>query len=171
MREFEIVVATDDEGGIGRDGDLPWRLPADLAYFRELTTGDGGNTVIMGRHTWESIPERYRPLPGRRNVVLSRLGVHPLPEGVLQATGLEEAVALAGAGGQVCVIGGGAVYREAVLRPECSRVHLTRIAGRFGCDTFFPAIEAVEEEWVEEFRSGSRAGHGVHYEFLRYRRR
>lgn len=171
MREFEIVVAADEEGGIGRDGALPWSLPGDLALFRKLTTGDGGNTVIMGRHTWESIPERFRPLPGRRNVVLSRRGVRGLPDGVLQADSLERGLEQADPAGEVFVIGGGAVYREALALPACRRVHLTRVEGYFDCDTFFPAIEAREEEWVEEASSDTVAEHGARYRFLRYVRR
>ncbi len=171
MREFEIVVAADEEGGIGRDGTLPWNLPGDLKAFRLLTVGDGANTVIMGRHTWESIPERFRPLPQRRNVVLSHRGVTGLPDGVLQAPSLEAALELAEPDGEVFVIGGGAVYREALHRPECRRVHLTRVEGQFDCDTFFPAIEAREDEWEEEASSDTVSEHGVRYRFLRYRRR
>lgn len=170
MREFEIVVAADEEGGIGRDGELPWSLPGDLAYFRKLTTGDGHNTVIMGRHTWESIPDRFRPLPGRRNVVLSHQRSYLLEAGAILAASLEEAVAAADPAGEVYVIGGGAVYRMALARPECRRVHLTRVRGTFQCDTFFPAIEAREEEWLEEARSEPMVDHGVHYVYLGYRR-
>ncbi len=170
MREFEIVVAADEEGGIGRDGDLPWRLPGDLAYFRALTVGDGSNAVIMGRHTWESLPPRFQPLPERTNIILSRRGVHPVPDGVLQATSLDAALELATGASEVFVIGGGILYREALQRPECRRVHLTRVRGRFDCDTFFPAIESRDDEWAEESASEPKAEHGIRYTFHTYRR-
>ena len=72
MKPFSIVVAIDRAGGIGREGKLPWNLPADMARFKEITQGEGGNAVIMGRKTWDSIPEKFQPLPGRLNVVLTR---------------------------------------------------------------------------------------------------
>ncbi|MDE2222506.1 MAG: dihydrofolate reductase, partial [Candidatus Omnitrophica bacterium] len=73
MKNFSIVVAFDSTYGIGKDGRLPWRLAADLKRFKEITMEDGAarpNAVIMGRKTWESIPDRFRPLPGRVNVIL-----------------------------------------------------------------------------------------------------
>ena len=94
MRSFAAVVAADEEWGIGRDGDLAWRLPGDMRWFRELTIGKPPegvqNTVIMGRKTWDSIPPRYRPLPGRHNVVVSRNPELSLPEGVTLVHSLDE---------------------------------------------------------------------------------
>jgi len=144
---FAIVVAADEQRGIGAAGGLPWpRLPADLAYFRRVTSttedGAGQNAVIMGRRTWFSIPARYQPLPGRVNVVVSR-ATPAWPVGVLGAVSLDEALATAQAAGAraLFVIGGGQLYADAVRRPGCAEIHYTRIAGRFACDTFFPAFE------------------------------
>ncbi|MEC9071661.1 MAG: dihydrofolate reductase, partial [Myxococcota bacterium] len=85
MRSFAIVVAADEGWGIGKDGDLAWHLPGDMRWFREITTGkrtdDVLNTVIMGRKTWDSIPPRFRPLPDRHNVVVSRNRNLVLPDG------------------------------------------------------------------------------------------
>lgn len=146
---LELVVAADRERGIGRDGAIPWRLPGDVRHFKELTTTTGDparrNAVIMGRATWESLPGRFRPLPGRHNVVLSRRPVLDLPADVLHARSFDAALeALAGARpavSRVFVIGGGQVYTDALARPDCRYIHYTRIDARFDCDTFFPAFE------------------------------
>ena len=141
MREFSVVVAADERWGIGRDGDLPWRLKGDMAWFRRLTTGswtDGTrNTVIMGRTTWASIPERFRPLPDRHNIVLSSRTDLKLPDGAERAASLDDALERC-PDGDVFVIGGGQVYREALTLLSCTTVHLTRVQGDHGCDTFIP---------------------------------
>ena len=141
MRTFAVVVAADDDLGIGRDGDLAWHLPGDMRWFRVLTTGertDGvQNTVIMGRKTWDSIPRRFQPLPGRHNVVVSRNRNLELPDGVDLVHSLEAALSLE-VDGDVFVVGGGELYREAMVRSECQTVYLTRVRGSFGCDTFIP---------------------------------
>jgi dihydrofolate reductase len=117
---------------IGRDGGLPWRLPSDMKHFRELTTG---GTVVMGRKTYESIPERFRPLPERRNIVLSST-VSEL-DGAEVFGSLDAALADAG---DCFVIGGGATYAEAL--PLASRVYATEVAGDVEGDTYFPALDA-----------------------------
>ncbi|MEM9490794.1 MAG: dihydrofolate reductase, partial [Myxococcota bacterium] len=146
---FDIVVAADSELGIGRAGTIPWRLPSDMAHFRELTrtvppgAPDGAvNAVIMGRVTWESIPERFRPLRGRINVILSRRATVDRPDGVLHAPDLDRAVELLATRtvARVFVIGGAEVYAEVLARPECRTVYLTRVTGRFGCDRFLAAL-------------------------------
>lgn len=117
---------------IGRDGTLPWHLPSDLKHFKELTTG---GTVIMGRKTYASIPERFRPLPERRNIVLSARGFDAPGAEVLGS--LESA--LAAAGTDAFVIGGGATYAETL--PLADRVIATEIATEVEGDTFFPALD------------------------------
>ena len=149
MSALELVVAADRERGIGRDGTIPWRLPGDMRHFKELTSNTEDparqNAVIMGRTTWESLPARFRPLPGRRNVVLSRRPVIDVPAGVVHAQDLDAALeALASvtpAIARVFVIGGSQVYAEALGRSDCLYVHYTRIEARFDCDTFFPVFE------------------------------
>jgi dihydrofolate reductase len=119
---------------IGADGTIPWRLPEDLANFKALTLG---TTVVMGRATWQSLPAPLRPLPGRRNVVLSR-------QSGWRAEGAEVAVslvdALAAADGDVWVIGGGAVYREAL--PLAEQVVITEVDASYDGDTFAPELDA-----------------------------
>jgi dihydrofolate reductase len=133
-----LVVAYARNRVIGRDGALPWHLPSDMKHFRELTTG---GTVVMGRTTYESIPERFRPLPGRRNLVLSRTPGLAL-DGAEVFGGLEEA--LEACGDDCFVIGGGATYAEAL--PLTDRVYATEVAAEVDGDTFFPELD--DAEWV-----------------------
>jgi len=144
-RRFAIVVAADARDGIGQAGRLPWRLPGEMAYFKRITSeAPAGlrNAVIMGRKTYSSNAPRFRPLPGRLNVVLSRDPDHR-PEGALSASSLDEALARTDADPQVAevfVIGGGALYRDALPHPRCGRVYLTRVHATFACDTFLPPL-------------------------------
>lgn len=142
---FTVIAAVDDEGGIGRAGGLPWRLKADMEFFRRTTTGPGGgaNAVILGRRTWDSLPPRFRPLPERRNVVVTRDDAADFA-GALRASSFEEALALAAAGGgEIFVIGGGEIYAAALAHPGCARVLLTRVAGTHGCDVRLPGLERL----------------------------
>jgi dihydrofolate reductase len=130
-----VVAWAGERRVIGRDGGLPWRLPSDMKHFRELTTG---GTVVMGRRTWESLPERFRPLPDRRNIVLSH-SLQPAPPAEAY-TSLESA--LAAAGTDAFVIGGGATYAETL--PLADRVYATEIASEVEGDTYFPALDGAD---------------------------
>ena len=140
---FDCVVAADAAGGIGRDNDLPWpRLREDLRFLRRITTEapEGTrNTVIMGRKTWESVPSKMQPLPGRLNVVISR-GALALPDGVVLAHSLDEALGVSAGAGRF-VIGGAQIFADAFAHPACRHVYLTRIAATFDCDTFLPPLD------------------------------
>jgi len=140
-----LVWAQARGGVIGADGRLPWHLPEDLARFKALTTG---GTVVMGRATWESLPATVRPLPGRRNVVLSRRRGFQAP-GATVASSLEDA--LAGVTGDVWVIGGASVYRAALPLAEVAVV--TEIDEAYAGDTVAPEPgpdwEPVEREPTE----------------------
>jgi len=150
MKPFDIVAAMDRRCGIARGGGLPWHLPVDLAHFRRVTRTTASaarqNAVIMGRKTWESIPPRLRPLPGRRNVVVSRSTSLALPAGVLLAENLDQALErlaappVAETVEGIFVAGGGEIYALALPRPECRLLVLTRIDADFDCDTFFPEL-------------------------------
>jgi len=125
-KPLSLIVACTSEGGIGNGGELPWRIPGDMAYFKRITTdpsepaGAGGrlNAVVMGRKTWESIPAKFRPLPNRVNVVLSRNpAALDLPAGVLRAASIEDALAAVENRAdidQCFVIGGAEVYKQAL---------------------------------------------------------
>jgi len=145
---FAVVVAADRDRGIGKDGVMPWRLPGDMAFFKTLTRdsrdpGDTVNTVVMGRKTWDSIPPRFRPLRGRRNIVISRQTSLELPAEVVRASSLDHALQCTPSpGGRVFIIGGGQIYADALARPSCRAIYLTRIDASFDCDVFLPPFEA-----------------------------
>jgi dihydrofolate reductase len=129
-----LVWAQTPTGVIGRDGTLPWHVPEDMAHFRELTRG---HPVIMGRATWESLPPRFRPLPGRDNIVLTRTpGLEAA--GALVVHGIDDALRLVG-DQDAWVIGGGQVY-EAFL-PYAQRVEITVVSLDVGGDTRAPALD------------------------------
>jgi dihydrofolate reductase/thymidylate synthase len=147
MIDFDIVVAADEANGIGRAGDLVWRLPGDTKFLKRLTSqtqdADKRNAVLMGRKTWESIPAKYRPLKKRLNAVVTRQSSYQVPEGVLCHNGIAASLdGIAGMGGieRVFVLGGGEIYRISIALPACRRIYLTRVEGRFECDALFPEI-------------------------------
>ena len=158
-----LVAAIARGGVIGRDGGLPWRLPGDLARFRELTMG---HAVVMGRRTWESLPERFRPLPGRRNVVVTR---NPswTAEGVDRAGSLGAALGLLTGDEHVFVIGGGSIFAEAL--PLADELVLTEIDLDVDGDTFFP--EWDRDAFEESSREEQVAEDGTPLAFVRYERR
>lgn len=137
--EITLVAAMARNRVIGREGGMPWHLPADLKHFKTVTMGC---PIVMGRRTFESIG---RPLPGRSNIVISRSRLE-LPGGVLLAGSLDEAINLAGAG-RVMVIGGGQIYREALERAD--RLELTLIDAVITGDTVFPEWSEVEWQLVK----------------------
>jgi dihydrofolate reductase len=155
-----VVAWAGPERVIGRDGGLPWHLPSDMKHFKELTTG---GTVIMGRKTWESIPEKFRPLPERRNMVLSSRGMDAPGAEVLDS--LE--AALASAGTDAYIIGGGATYAETL--PLADRVYATEIAGAVDGDTFFPELDPAQ--WVVSAAAEPVAENGHEFTIKVYDRR
>jgi len=162
-----LIVAAAENGVIGRQGQLPWQLPADLQHFKKLTLG---HPIVMGRRTFDSIG---RALPGRTNIVLTGHPDWPAPKGILVAHSLAEALALAATqpgGEDICVIGGGEIYRQAL--PGATVVHLTEVHTTVpDGDAFFPALSPTE--WREETRQRhpADARHAVAYSFVTLRRR
>lgn len=135
------IVAMDEKRLIGAKGVLPWHVPEDLAHFRKLTMG---HIVVMGRKTWESLPAKVRPLPGRLNIVVSRsIEEVPLPEGVLGAHSPEDALVIARRvakeGQRVWVIGGAQIYKA--MLPLCDEVHVTKVVGVHEGDAWLPPFE------------------------------
>jgi len=177
---LSVIVATTPKGGIGREGALPWHLPGDMAHFKRVTMAceEGKqNAVIMGRKTWESIPAKFRPLPGRVNVVLTRAGkddpafVSPYPEGVLVAPSVASALEKLSKKEDVesaFVIGGQAAYQEAMEMAACSRIFITRIAKDVECDVFFPAFDDAQFKVVHVSQTQSHKD--MPYDFVVYER-
>jgi dihydrofolate reductase/thymidylate synthase len=149
-RTFSVIAALDQEGGIGKRGALPWHLPADMHHFREVTThrssSSNRNAVIMGRHTWDSIPHKFRPLSERINIVITRQHTLAVPDTVVLANSFEGALHLLelspldSTAENIFVIGGAQIYTQALNSRQCRTLHLTRIEARFDCDVFFPTI-------------------------------
>jgi dihydrofolate reductase/thymidylate synthase len=167
MKSFGIIVAIDEEGGIGKDGALPWSLSADLAHFKELTVGEGRNAVIMGRKTWDSIPPELLPLRGRRNIVLTRQSDLELGADVIISNDLGSALMASADCDDSFVIGGGELYKEALEHPSCDTCHLTAIHSRFDCDTFFLPDE---KEWSLESASTREEERDIAFSFCVYKR-
>lgn len=144
-----IVVAQGSNRVIGVEGGLPWHLPSDMRRFRDLTMG---HAVVMGRKTFESIPDRFRPLPGRRNVVISS---NVRYDGVEMAPTL--AAAVRACDGNCFVIGGGQVYAEALGIAD--RCYVTEVDAAAQGDTFFPQLPDAEWRCVEESEPISENDH------------
>ena len=156
-----LVAACAENRVIGRDGGLPWHLPADLARFRRLTIG---HAVIMGRRTWESIGGR--PLAGRRNLVVTS---HPLTApGVEAFASLEAALEAVRDDPEPCVVGGEGIYRAAL--PRATRIHLTRVHASPTGDTFFPEVEWSEWKLGFEERHEADARHACAFTFQTWER-
>jgi len=163
-----LVVAVARNGVIGRDGDLPWRLPSDLKRFKQLTLG---KPVLMGRKTWDSIG---RPLPGRPNIVVTRDASFAAP-GATVVSSLDEGLAVAQREAQalgvdeICVIGGGQIYAQVFDRADI--LHVTRVEADVAGDTRFPAIDPAVFETVadEPIPQGEKDSHAMH--FTTWRRR
>ncbi|MDN5865344.1 MAG: dihydrofolate reductase [Gammaproteobacteria bacterium] len=138
MATIALIVAAGENGVIGKDGGMPWHLPADLKHFKATTMG---KPIVMGRHTFEAIG---RALPGRRSIVVTRRSAIGA-EGIETAASLDAALALAGDAPQIMVIGGGELYRAALSQAQ--RIFLTRVHAKIEGDTFFPDLPA--NEWRE----------------------
>jgi dihydrofolate reductase len=143
-----LIVAVADNGVIGREGGLPWRLSEDLRRFKQRTLG---RPVVMGRKTWESLG---KPLPGRTNIVITRRGDYQVDvSGVIVARDLDAAIAAAGDVDEVMIIGGAEIY--ALALPRADLVELTQVHAIVDGDTVFPTLPSAE--WKEISRSAHPA--------------
>lgn len=134
-----MIVAMGRNRAIGKGGDLIWHLSADLKHFKQVTMG---KTVVMGRKTYESLPGR-RPLPGRRNVILSER-MDQAPEGFELANSVEQVMRDYADCDEIMIMGGGSIYEQ--FLPLANRLYLTRLDKSFEADTFFPVINF--EDWL-----------------------
>lgn len=151
-----LIWAEAQGGVIGAEGGMPWHLPEDLAHFKEVTTG---TAVIMGRKTWESLPERFRPLPNRENVVVTRREDWEAP-GAVRAASVEEALA---GRDKVWIIGGAEIFAQTI--DEADRIEVTEIDLYAPGDAFAPSRQGFrlvdEGEWQQ-------SSSGIRYRFLGY---
>ncbi|WP_434513662.1 dihydrofolate reductase [Dechloromonas sp. ARDL1] len=142
MTEVVVIAAVARNRVIGKDNTLIWNIPEDMAHFKTLTAG---HVVIMGRKTWESLPPRFRPLPGRRNIVISRQADYSAP-GAEVASSLQQALAIASNAEQAFIIGGEQIYRQAM--DAAQRLEITRVDLAPEGDAWFPEIPAAD--WLEQ---------------------
>jgi dihydrofolate reductase len=163
MTRLVLIAGVARNGAIGKDDALPWRLPEDLRHFKQHTLGW---PVIMGRRTWESLPPAFRPLPGRRNLVVTRRadwhadGAEPVPS-------LDVALRRVQDRERAFVIGGAQLYAEAL--PRADELLLTEIDADFDADAFFPPWD--RSAFVERARETHRAAAGWDFAFVHYARR
>jgi dihydrofolate reductase len=154
-----LLYAQSRNGVIGRGGALPWHLPEDLAHFRRTTMGA---PVVMGRKTWDALPPRFRPLPGRRNIVITR-DARWQAAGAERAGSLEEALALGADAATVWVTGGAEIFGLALQRADVAVV--TEIDADFDGDTHAPALGP---EWRETARERHVSANGLAFSFVTY---
>lgn len=178
-KELSIIVAVSDNMAIGRGNKMPWHISEDMKFFKKITTG---GSVIMGRKTWESL--RYKPLPNRQNIVVSRTlciidestsaGVDAVENelaseaSVMVTRSLEEAIGAANSD-NIFVIGGGEIYRQAI--GYATRVYMTKVHTFISdADTFFPQLD--QEQWMEAIWSETQRDEksGLDFEFVLYKR-
>ena len=159
--EIALIYARAANGVIGKDNALPWHLPEDMAHFKQLTQGC---PVIMGRKTWDSLPPRFRPLPGRTNIVVTRQPDWK-ENGAQRASSLREALLFCEQSPTVWVIGGAQIYAEAL--PLAHRLEVTEIARDFDGDAHAPVLG---DAWVEAARSQQVSASGLPFSFVTYRR-
>jgi dihydrofolate reductase len=158
MSEIVIIAAVAKNRVIGKDNKLLWNIPEDMAHFKALTAG---HTVIMGRKTWESLPPRFRPLPGRRNIVITRQPDYAAP-GAELADSLENAQKLASTATVAFIIGGEQIYTQAMALAD--RLEITEVDQEPEGDAWFPEIATVD--WEQTAKT-----EGKGFAFLTYCRR
>jgi dihydrofolate reductase len=160
MTEVGLVWAQSTSGVIGRNGDIPWHVPEDLARFKQVTVG---RTVVMGRRTWDSLPARVRPLPGRRNVVLSR-NTDFAADGAEVVGSLDIALT----DPEAWVIGGAQIYLLAL--PHATRCEVTEIEIDLVLDDEDALAPMLDETWLGETGEWQVSRSGLRYRFHSYRR-
>jgi dihydrofolate reductase len=163
MTRLVLIAGVARNGAIGKEDALPWRLPEDLKHFKQHTLGW---PVVMGRRTWESLPPAFRPLPGRRNLVVTRQADWR-SDGAEPAPSLDAALQRVQQSERAFVIGGAQLYAEAL--PRADELLLTEIDADFEADAFFPAWD--RSAFVERSRETHRAAAGWDFAFVHYARR
>ncbi len=159
--KLHLIYARARNGTIGKDNQMPWHLPEDLAHFKRVTLGQ---PVIMGRKTWDSLPARFRPLPGRVNIVITRQ-TDWQAEGALRAASIEDAMRLCGDAPDAWIMGGADIYRQA--EPLARTAVVTEIDQDFEGDAWAPTLGP---DWREEQRERHTSANGMGFAFVTYQR-
>lgn len=160
---ISIIVAVSEDWGIGKDNELLWHISEDLKRFKKLTTG---NTVIMGKKTWESLP--MRPLPGRKNIVLTD-NPYECIDCSVTAYSIEDALSKCEKEEEIFVIGGGSVYRQ--FMPITDRLYITHVHRKAPADVYFPEIDLNIWKIVEKEEFQVSDNNGISYTYIIYYRR
>jgi dihydrofolate reductase len=160
--QLHLIYARARNGVIGKDNQMPWHLPEDLAHFKRVTLGQ---PVIMGRKTWDSLPPKFRPLPGRLNIVITRQQDWQA-QGAVRARSLEDAMHLCGDAPAAWVMGGAEIYRLA--EPLAHTAIVTEIDADFDGDAFAPTLS---QAWNEVQRESHTAANGLRFAFVTYQQR
>ena len=160
---ISIIVAVSEDWGIGKDNELLWHISEDLKRFKRLTTG---NTVIMGKKTWESLPRR--PLPGRKNIVLTDNPKESI-ENSVTAYSINDALSKCDPGEQVFIIGGGSIYRQ--FMPIADRLFITHVHKKAPADIYFPEIDRSIWEIIEKEEFKTDESNSIPYTYTVYERK
>jgi len=174
MKDFSIIIAVDNENGIGAANDLAWNIPEDRKYFRDVTTKTKDpkkqNAVIMWRKTWESIPKKYRPFSKRQNYILSRSYKNWAKNAswAFEFSDIESCLKQVGKRKDIeniFVIGWAQIYNQVLKHPHFKRAHVTRIYHKYHCDTFF---DGLPKDFQLESRSEMKEHDGIEFEISIY---
>ena len=161
MPQINMIFARSANGVIGHNNAMPWHLPEDLAHFKKLTLG---SPVIMGRKTWDSLPSKFKPLPGRTNVVITRQADWQAA-GAQTAGSLQDALALCHASTEVWIIGGAQIYAQA--EPLAIRIEVTDIYKTYVGDAFAPTLGS---HWQQGQKQHHVSSTGLNFSFSTYTR-
>lgn len=164
MPKVSIIAAVSSNYAIGKQNKLLWHLPADLKHFKELTTG---HTVIMGKRTFESLPNG--PLPNRKNIVLRSILSDGITEGYFEADSIEDALELCEKEEQVFIIGGSTVYKGCLDKAD--NMYITWVHADFPADTFFPQIDSFDWEEISREDHAADEKNPYAYSFVEYIRK
>ena len=160
---ISIIVAVSEDWGIGKDNELLWHIPEDLKRFKRLTLG---NTVIMGKKTWESLPRR--PLPGRKNIVLTD-NLNETIEGAVTAYSVNDALNRCEHNEEIFIIGGGSIYRQFMLIAD--RLYITHVHKKAPADIYFPEIDLKVWEIMEKEEFITDGDNNIPYTYTTYSRK
>jgi dihydrofolate reductase len=163
--KIALIVAMDESRGIGKNNDLMWHLPDDMKFFKEMTSGQ---IVVMGRKNYDSIPERYRPLPNRENIILTRNTTFKAKDCKV-FNELQEALNYYQHDDRtIFIIGGGEIYKLAIEAKKIDEMYITHVSGDFGADTFFPKVNLDEWNSSEISKHEQDEKHEVGFTIVKY---